>query len=175
MENPHNYKKFNGVEAQSAEKNHSHDMSEKAKKKLIIVCLVCSCFMIIEFIGGLLANSVAIMTDAAHLLSDLGGFVISIFALYLAKFPADKTFTYGYHRAEIIGAILSVFLIWILTILLLSESIQRLFTHHHVINGGIMLATSTIGLVFNCIMAYILHSSVNFYKLNKIFKISKKF
>jgi len=162
MENLHSYKKFDGTDVQATKNIDSHDMSEKAKKKLIVVCLVCSCFMIIEFIGGLLANSVAIMTDAAHLLSDLGGFVISIFAIYLSKFPADKTFTYGYHRAEIVGAFLSVFLIWILTILLLSESIQRLFSNHHIINGGIMLATSTIGLVFNCIMAYILHSSVIF-------------
>jgi zinc transporter 2 len=131
MENSHHYKKFGGNE--EAERNTSHDIGEKAKKKLIIVCLVCSCFLIIEFVGGLLANSVAIMTDAAHLLSDLGGFVISIFALYLAKLPADKTFSYGYHRAEIIGAILSVFLIWILTILLLTESIKRLFDTQHVI------------------------------------------
>ena len=140
-------------------------MGEKAKKKLIIVCLVCSCFMLIEFLGGLLANSVAIMTDAAHLLSDLGGFVISIYAIYLAKYPRDQNFTYGYHRAEIIGAIASVFLIWILTILLLNESIQRIVDSNNTINGGIMLATSSIGLVFNVIMAYILHSSVRFKEL----------
>jgi zinc transporter 2 len=153
MENQYNYKKIK-------EEGNKVDMGDKAKKKLIIVCFVCSVFMLIEFVGGLMANSVAIMTDAAHLLSDLGGFVISIFAIYIGKFPADKNFTYGYHRAEIIGAIGSVFLIWILTVLLLQESIQRIFSTGHEINGGIMLATSTIGLVFNMIMVYILHSSV---------------
>jgi zinc transporter 2 len=149
---------------QEREKQTTNDlMSDKAKKKLILVCLVCSCFMIIEFIGGLLANSVAIMTDAAHLLSDLAGFVISIFAIYISKFPADKFFTYGYYRAEIIGAVMSVFIIWVLTILLLTESISRLFSSEHIINGSIMLVTSSIGLIFNIIMAWILHSTVIFY------------
>jgi zinc transporter 2 len=165
MESQYNLLK-ESPQSQESETLISNDlMSDKAKKKLIIVCLVCSCFMIIEFIGGLFANSVAIMTDAAHLLSDLAGFVISIFAIYIAKFPADKFFTYGYYRAEIIGAILSVFLIWVLTILLLTESICRLLSSEHIINGGIMLITSSIGLIFNIIMAWILHSTVTFFYL----------
>lgn len=134
------------------------DLSEKAKKKLILVCLVCSCFMLIEFIGGLISNSLAIMTDAAHLLSDLAGFVISIVSIYISKFPSNKNYSYGYHRAEIVGALLSVFIIWILTLLLLIESFIRIFDPHHDIHGGYMLLISTIGLVFNIIMVYILHS-----------------
>jgi cation diffusion facilitator family transporter len=147
-----------------------NDMNEKAKRKLILVCCVCSLFMLIEFIGGLLANSLAIMTDAAHLLSDLGGFIISIFAIYISKFPPTNKFTYGFHRAEIVGAIASVFLIWILTTLLLIESLSRIIQSlvsdiHHNVNGGFMLLTSSVGLVFNMIMAYILHYSD--VKLNK--------
>jgi hypothetical protein len=134
------------------------DMNEEAKRKLIMVCCVCSCFMVIEFVGGLLANSLAIMTDAAHLLSDLAGFVISIFAIYISGFPANKDFTYGYHRAEIVGALISVFTIWVLTIMLFMESITRLIESHHEVNGLVMLITSSVGLVFNLIMVYILHS-----------------
>jgi zinc transporter 2 len=154
-------------------KNKTLDKSEKANKKLIIVCIMCSVFMAIEFIGGLMANSIAIMTDAAHLLSDLLSFIISIVALYYAKFPADKKFTYGYHRSEVLGALISITIVWILTVLLLSESIQKLYESHHPVKGDVMLITSTIGLVFNMIMAYVLHSSVklkflynNFKKLN---------
>jgi zinc transporter 2 len=136
------------------------DMNEEAKRKLIIVCCVCSCFMIIEFIGGLLANSLAIMTDAAHLLTDLAGFVISIFAIYMTSFPKNRNFTFGYHRAEIVGALISVFLIWVLTIMLFIESISRIIESHHKVDGLVMLITSSIGLVFNLIMVYILHSKV---------------
>jgi zinc transporter 2 len=166
MDNENSYKqlresKFNTSQADSMEK--SFDINEKAKKKLIIVCLVCTCFMIIEFIGGLLANSIAIMTDAGHLLSDLAGFIISVVALSYSKVKANKTFSYGFHRSEIVGAVLSVFIIWILTCLLLVESITRIFDSHHKIQGGIMLVTSAIGLVFNLIMVAILHSSVFYF------------
>jgi zinc transporter 2 len=136
------------------------DMNDDAKKRLILVCCVCTSFMVIEFIGGLLANSLAIMTDAAHLLSDLAGFIISIFALYISGFSMNKDFTFGYHRAEIVGALLSVFTVWVLTIMLLIEGITRIFENHHKIDGLVMLITSSIGLVFNLIMAYILHSNV---------------
>jgi cation diffusion facilitator family transporter len=143
------------------------DMNEEAKRKLIIVCCVCSCFMIIEFVGGLLSNSLAIMTDAAHLLSDLAGFVISIFAIYIASFPKNKTYTFGYHRAEIVGALISVFTIWVLTIMLFIESISRIIESHHKVDGLMMLITSSIGLVFNLIMVYILHSKVFFILTNR--------
>jgi len=136
------------------------DLNAKAKKRLIIICLVCSVFMIIEFIGGIWANSIAIMTDAGHLLSDLAGFVISVVALSYSKVAATKNFSFGFFRAEIVGAIASVFIIWILTFLLLVESLARMFDSHHKVNGEIMLITSSIGLVFNLIMVYILHSSV---------------
>jgi Co/Zn/Cd efflux system component len=161
----HNHDHNHSSHERGSHTNHDHNqepnLSEKAKRKLIIVSGVCSIFMIIEFTGGLLSSSLAIMTDAAHLLSDLGGFLISIFAIYIAKFPSNQQYTYGYHRAEIVGALLSVFLIWILTTLLLSESIARLFDPHHKVDGKLMLITSSIGLVFNLIMAYILHSGVH--------------
>jgi zinc transporter 2 len=138
----------------------AEDINELAKNKLILVCLICFFFMAIEFIGGIWASSLAIMTDAAHLLSDLAGFVISIFALQYAKNAPNSIFTFGYYRAEIVGAFFSVMIIWILTIILLCESIQRLFDIHHHIDGKIMLISASIGLVFNLIMVYILHSDV---------------
>ena len=141
--------------------NSNNDSTIQAREKLLIVCLTCFVFMGIEFVGGIWASSLAIMTDAAHLLSDLAGFVISILALQFAKSSADTTYTFGYYRAEIVGAFISVMIIWVLTILLLAESIQRLFEVHHEIDGKIMLITASIGLCFNLIMVYILHSDVN--------------
>ena len=91
--------------------------------KLKIISSVCFSFMIIEFICGYLAGSLAIMSDATHLLSDLAGFLISLFSLIVAMKPADKDFTFGYHRFEVIGALASIFIIWGLTVWLLMAAI----------------------------------------------------
>lgn len=97
-----------------------------AKKKLIIASCVCLFFMIIMIIGGLWSKSLAIATDASHLLTDLAGFMISLFAIYLAGRPASKRLNFGWYRAEIIGAMFSVYFIWIVTGRLDSKRQQKL-------------------------------------------------
>jgi len=92
-------------------------------KKLLIVSILCISFMVVEIIGGALAHSMAIMTDAAHLLSDFSGFLISIFSIWIGTRPASNNMSYGYHRAEIIGALGSVMLIWGLTLWLIWEAV----------------------------------------------------
>lgn len=72
--------------------------------------------MIIEFIGGYISNSVAIMSDAAHLLSDLLSFGIGIISVKMSKRKKTNAYNFGYERAEVLGALLSIFMIWILTI-----------------------------------------------------------
>ena len=132
--------------------------TSQAKEKLVTVCIICGSFMVIEFMGGLLSDSLAIMTDAAHLLSDLSGFLISIYALQIAQKKPNDRFTFGYYRAEIVGALASVFIIWILTGMLLMESTTRIFKMKYDVDGKVMLITSLIGFVFNGIMVYVLHS-----------------
>lgn len=134
--------------------NHSHSPI----KRLILVGAICFLFMIVEIVGGYLANSLAIMTDAAHLLSDLVSFTISIASLFIAKLPASSFMSYGYHRAEIIGALLSVALIWGLTIWLVFEAVHRVIEPEEV-DGEFMLVTAVFGLLCNIIMAKVLHSS----------------
>jgi cation diffusion facilitator family transporter len=114
--------------------------------------------MTIELIGGYIAGSLAIMTDAAHLLSDLSGFIISMLSLYIALTPANSKLTYGYHRAEIIGALVSILIIWILTGWLLSEAIDRLYNPHY-IKANLMMIIAGCGLLFNLIMAKVLMSN----------------
>lgn len=126
-------------------------------KKLFIVAAVCLLFMVAEIVGGLLANSIAILTDAAHLLSDLTGFAISVVSLYISQRPATSKMSFGYHRAEIIGAILSMALIWGLTIWLVFEAVQRIITPVEV-DGLIMLITAIFGFVCNLVMFKLLHS-----------------
>ena len=99
---------------------------KRAMCKLIIVIGISFFFMGGEVAGGIISGSLAIMTDAAHMLSDVTGFAISYLAIYLGSRPATHNMSYGYHRAEIIGALASIVLIWGLIIWLFIEAINRI-------------------------------------------------
>ena len=127
-------------------------------KKMIYTTLICILFIIAELVGGILANSLAIISDAAHLFSDLSGFFISIIAMIIGKKTSNSKYTFGYYRAEVIGALISVITIWILTGFLLKESYDRLI-NPSVIDAKIMLITAIVGLICNLSMISVLHSS----------------
>ena len=147
-------------ESSNAEKNAElfKKQQDNAIRKLIWVCVICTVFMTIEIIGGYLANSIAIMSDAAHLLSDLLGFLISIISIYISRKVAKNKMSYGYHRAEIIGALVSIVLIWALTLWLLYEATLRIITPP-VVDGFIMIIIALIGFTFNVIMGIVLTKS----------------
>jgi solute carrier family 30 (zinc transporter), member 2 len=84
-------------------------------------------FIVAQLVGGYIAGSVAILTDSAHLASDLIGFAISIISLNIAQRKSDNKNSFGYHRAEVIGSIVSLSSIWIMTIFLLGEATKRFF------------------------------------------------
>ena len=90
------------------------------------IIFICSFFIVLEAIGAYLSNSIAIFTDLIHLLSDLLGFLFSLLFVVLSTKKAPKEYTYGYIRAEIIGALCSVLIIWIMSIWIAIESINRL-------------------------------------------------
>ena len=126
------------------------ELNRKATKKLCIVLVTSCIFVCIETTGGVFANSIAILSDAAHIVSDVIGFGISICALRIATRNANSKYTFGYHRAEIIGAFCSIFTIWILTAWLFYEATKRFF-HHEEIGGTIMFATAIASFFFNLI------------------------
>ena len=160
--NDNNNNSFNQEEEDSLsseqENHHHHDHNidqNDAMKKLFYVSFVCLIFMCIEIIGGYLANSIAIMSDAAHLLSDLFGFVISIISITISKKVATNTMSFGFHRAEIIGALVSVTLIWGLTLWLLYEATVRMINPVQV-DSIIMIIIAVIGFLFNVVMGIVL-------------------
>lgn len=102
--------------------------------------------------GGLLAHSLAVMTDAAHVLSDLAGFLISLFALFLARRPPSNTMSFGWHRAEILGAVFSVLLIWAVTGVLVYEAVLRVI-NPPAVDGKIMFITAVSGIAVNILCA----------------------
>mmetsp|Transcript_11640 Transcript_11640/g.21069 ORF Transcript_11640/g.21069 Transcript_11640/m.21069 type:complete len:367 (+) Transcript_11640:124-1224(+) len=129
--------------------------AKSEKVKLIVASFLCLAFMIIEMIGGYYAGSLAIMTDAAHLMSDLGGFVLSLVAISVGELPGDHSMSYGYARAEVIGALVSVMFIWALTGVLLFFALIRLF-HPQPVDGLLMLVLGIIGLSINIVLGFVL-------------------
>jgi cation diffusion facilitator family transporter len=140
-----------------SQENKIKDTSDDTIKKMLKISFICFLFLIAELIGGVIANSLAILSDAAHLSSDLSGFIISLFSLYIGKKNPNNKYTFGYYRAEVIGALGSVITIWVLTGILLKEAFDRLINPSE-INAGVMLITSIFGLICNLAMFKVLHS-----------------
>ncbi|PPS07715.1 hypothetical protein GOBAR_AA12916 [Gossypium barbadense] len=90
---------------------------------LIIFYLV---VMLVEIVGGMKANSLAVLTDAAHLLTDVAGFSISLFTVWASAWKATSNHSFGFSRLEVLGALISVQLIWLVSALLIYEALSRL-------------------------------------------------
>jgi len=121
-------------------------------KKAVVFALL---FMFVEIVGGLAANSLAIITDAAHMLSDVGGFIVSLVALQLSRMEATQEYTYGFKQAEVLGALLSVAIVWALTAVLLWEAVPR-FIEPRPIDGRLMFFISLFGFGVNLILMQVL-------------------
>ncbi|KAM4688904.1 proton-coupled zinc antiporter SLC30A8 [Discoglossus pictus] len=130
-----------------------------AKKKLYIAAVICLTFTIAEIVGGYIAGSLAVVTDGAHLLVDLSSFLLSICSLWLSAKPATKDLNYGWYRAEIVGAFLSMVTVWVLTGVLVYLASERLVHQDYEINGTVMLITSSCALLANIILACLLRTS----------------
>uniref|UniRef100_A0A0K0E7V8 Cation efflux protein n=1 Tax=Strongyloides stercoralis TaxID=6248 RepID=A0A0K0E7V8_STRER len=132
-----------------------------AEKSILIIAILSILFICIEFAGGVIANSLAIMTDAGHMLSDFFSFIISIVAIRLTSLKPTKKYTFGYIRAEAISAFASIVIIWCLTIVLVFLAIQRIINKDYDIDSTTMIITASIGIVFNLIMGGVLYFSGN--------------
>lgn len=131
----------------------------KARRQLCAACAVCVLFMAGEVVGGYLAHSLAIMTDAAHLLADVGSMMGSLFSLWLSTRPATRTMTFGWHRSETLGALASVVSLWMVTGILLYLAFLRLLHSDYHIEGGAMLLTASVAVCANMLMAFVLHQA----------------
>jgi zinc transporter 2 len=129
-----------------------------AMKKLVWVTSISVVFISCQIVGGYISNSIAIFTDCAHLATDMIGFLMSMIALRVSMRPATKKLTFGWHRAEVIGTLLSVAFLIIATIWLVVEATYRIISPHEV--KPVPMIITGVGSVFmNMVMIKILHSS----------------
>lgn len=118
-------------------------------------------FMCIEIAGGYLANSIAIFSDAAHLLTDIAGFIIALIATIAAKSPGTKTLTFGMARAEVFGALGSVMSLWVITAFLLYAAFFRAVAWFEgtaeSVDGFLMFSVACFGVLVNLCLGYVFH------------------
>jgi len=138
--------------------SHSHTHFEQGSKTLKFAILLTVTFMAVEWVGGWFANSLALMTDAAHMLSDSAALVFSLLVLWVAKRPATLKSSYGYQRAEILGALLSGLVVWMIAGFLIFEAIQRV-SEPQAVKGEVVSLIAVIGLIVNLVVAKLLYSS----------------
>ncbi|KFO65867.1 Zinc transporter 8, partial [Corvus brachyrhynchos] len=135
----------------------------QARRKLCVASVICTFFMIAEITGeyvcGQIAGSLAVVTDAAHILVDLTSFMISLFSLWLTSKPPTKQLTFGWHRAEILGALMSMIIVWMVTGVLIYLACMRLLHLDYDIDATVMLITSACAVLANILLSLILHQT----------------
>jgi cobalt-zinc-cadmium efflux system protein len=137
--------------------SHSHVDDNMSDRRLVWSLALNLLLTIVEVIAGALAGSLALVADAVHNLSDCGSFVIALIARRIGRRPSDDRRTFGYARAEIIGALINLTVLVVTSLYLIYEAIERLFSHHEV-NGWIVVAAAGIALVVNLATATLLYA-----------------
>lgn len=103
--------------------------------------------MVIEAVGAYLSHSIAILTDVAHLSSDLLGFFVSLIGIIIAEKINRERKTYGYIKVEVIGAFFSLLIIWILTVWVFYKALERM---HKIVNNEKIYLNSKIMVIMAC-------------------------
>ncbi len=124
--------------------------------RLRIVLVVTGLFMVAEVVGGILADSLALLADAGHMFTDAGALGLSLFAMRLAQRPPSPEKTYGYVRLEILAALVNGAALLVISGLICWEAYQRVQQPREV-DGPVMLAVASAGLVVNVVGAFLLH------------------
>lgn len=140
---------------------HSHGSALTAagrhKSSLYIALALTLSYMVAEVIGAIVTGSLALLADAAHMLTDAGGLALALFAIHFAQKPATPQKTYGYLRTEILSAMANAVVLLLLTLYILYEAYQRFLSPPEILSGP-MLAVAVAGLLVNFISMRLLSS-----------------
>ena len=131
---------------------HNHGF-QKNRKALRIAIMVTGAIMVVEVVGGFLANSLALLSDAGHMLTDVSSLVLSLIALQLTTRPASATRTYGFYRMEILAALINGATLGLISAFIFYEAYQRLKAAEAV-DSLTMAGVAAVGLVANAIAAW---------------------
>lgn len=133
--------------------NHFEEAREGNKKGLIIALLVTTIIMFLEFFGGLITNSLALLSDSGHMLSDASSLLLSLVAIWFASKPASANKSYGFYRFEILAALFNGVTLFVIAGFIVWEAYGRFFQPPTVASGSMMLIAS-VGLFANLFSAW---------------------
>lgn len=130
----------------------------KHQQRLKVVLGLTGTYMVVEAVGGVLTGSLALIADAGHMLTDVGGLALALFAIWFARRPATPQRTYGFYRAEILAALANAIVLFFISGYILYEAWQRFQTPPEV-ESGPMLLVASVGLVVNIVGVWLLRSA----------------
>jgi len=137
-----------------------HSETQRLKWALAISVL----YFFAELIAGFVTNSLALLSDAGHMLSDVGAMALSLFAFRMAQRPATHHSTFGFHRVEILAALFNGLTLWLIVGVIFAAAYQRFF-HPPVVESYGMMIVAVFGLAVNIAAAVILHAG-HYHSLN---------
>ena len=146
------------------EQHGLHGKRPSVTRALQIALGLTLALMVAEVIGGMLSNSLALLADAGHMLTDAGALALSLFVAWMCRQPSRPEKTYGYLRWEILAALLNGATLLLISFWIVWEAVSR-FRSPEPVAGGLMLIFAVVGLVVNAIAVWILHG-VNTQSLN---------
>ena len=136
--------------------------NEKAMRWSIAILLV---FLVIELFGAYISNSLALFSDAMHLLTDAFALSVALFGFWIGRKPPSETYTYGFMRAEVIAALFNALLWFAIFGYIVYEAIHRI-VYVEVVDPLTMLPIAIAGLIVNLILFKILHSNHDGHNIN---------
>ena len=139
---------------------HSHGGRGANRRRLGIVLGLSTAYVLAEVVGGLLANSLALLADAGHMLSDVAALALSMFAMWIAQRPPTPKRSYGYYRTEILAALLNGATLIAISIYIFIEAVERLRQPPEV-QGGVVMGIAAGGLAVNLVGLWILNAGRN--------------
>ena len=136
--------------------HHGGTAGQRNRRRLTITLVLAALYMVAELVGGLLANSLALLADAGHMLSDVGALGLSLFAIWIAQRPATPRRTYGYYRTEILAALANGAALIGISLFIFVEAVRRLLEPQPVM-GALVMWIAVGGLAVNVAGLLILH------------------
>src|SRR5712671_512355 len=134
---------------------HSHVQSDR--QRLLIVLVATSIYFVAELTSGYFAGSLALLSDAVHMLTDIAALCLALLTLWISTRPASSGKTYGYLRAEILGAMANGLFLWLLVIFIWVKAVERL-RNPEPVAGLTVIAIASIGLVVNSFSAWMTYA-----------------
>jgi cobalt-zinc-cadmium efflux system protein len=138
--------------------DHQHDYRAASRKSLWIAFVLISSYMLVEVIGGAMANSLALLADAGHMVTDSAAIGLALLAMWVAARPSSFRRTFGFHRTEILAAFLNALSLWLIAAWIFFEAYRR-FTSPPEVQGVLMVSVGFVGLLVNIAAAWVLQRS----------------